>query len=138
MTYKKGVYAEGDDDFMVVVQIQMADAHENEDASSGVVSIGLRMGDAIIMLRKDIEVTRDFSETPDILLEAELNDTHVWGIRYLRNRRHVFYDAAKASFTAFYSHRHCLLRDVSVLHFSANFCTHLSNLCVLCYAVKTS
>ena len=81
MTYKKGVYAEGDDDFMVVVQIQMADAHENEDASSGVVSIGLRMGDAIIMLRKDIEVTRDFSETPDILLEAELNDTHVWGIR---------------------------------------------------------
>ena len=82
MTYKKGVNTSGDDDMTVLLQIQMADAEDGDDGTSHTLSIGLHMGDVVAMLRKDIEVTRDFTEVPDILLEAELvNGTEIWEIR---------------------------------------------------------
>ena len=82
MTYRKDTYEAVDDTFVVLVQIQMADAVVSAHSAEFNVSIGVKFAETIVLVEKTAVVIRDGTENPSLLLTAEVNTTKVYTIRY--------------------------------------------------------
>ena len=67
--------------FVVLLQVQMTDAKINEHSSEHVISIGIKLGETIMILEKKAVVTRTGDEEPDLLLTANVTMDTVYSIR---------------------------------------------------------
>lgn len=76
MTYRLDDYQEGDNDFVVEAEIQMADSITSIDGSVHVIGTGARVGSAIIIMDRNMKVSRTNTEVPDLLLTVT-SDTEV-------------------------------------------------------------
>ena len=71
---------EDDEDVLRVrYELQLADAIIATNGSCYWVSFGAKVGKVISLLDKKVCVLRDFEEAPDLVLDASINQTGVFG-----------------------------------------------------------